>query len=88
MNLNKLISILPIAIVVLLVIGSYLLAKRRALTCPECGNKGCKKTGQKRKIEMKRKGLIAGPLPYYDYEYKCSKCNTTFWSPIESIYSP
>ena len=88
MNFDKLLSILPIAIVVILILGSFILAKRRALTCPECGNKGCKKTGKKKKIERGRRAIITGPFPFYDYEYKCKKCNHIFWSTIESIYSP
>ena len=88
MYFDKLLSILPIAIVVLIIIGSYLLAKRRALTCPECGNKECKKTGKKKKIERSRRALITGPIPFYDYEYECKKCHNIFWSTIESIYSP
>jgi hypothetical protein len=65
-----------------------LFAKKKALTCPKCGNKGCKKTGQRKKIERSRRALIASPIPFHDYEYCCDKCKHLFWSTIENIYNP
>ncbi len=84
----KLITILSIILVLALIILTYVLAKKKALKCPNCGNKDCKKTGKKKDIERTKRALISGPFPMYEYEYKCSKCHHLFWSSIESIYSP
>jgi uncharacterized protein with PIN domain len=83
-----LLSILSIFFVVALIIVSYILSKRKALTCPKCKNKICRKTGEKRNIPRAKRALIAGPFPVYEYQYQCIKCNHIFWSSIESIYSP
>lgn len=63
----------------------FIIARRCELKCPKCGSRKCNKTGNRKKIERKRRGFIAGPLPHYDYEYKCSKCGHVYWSTIESI---
>ena len=74
-------------IILALLIGvSYYAARRRELTCPECKKMNCKKTGNRKVIERKRRALIAGPLPHYDYEYECKRCGHLFWSPIESLW--
>lgn len=64
-----------------------MIAKRRTLTCSECGSRKTQKTGNKRDIERSRRALIATPAPAYDYEYECLDCGCKFWSTIESIWS-
>jgi len=86
--MSELITILSIFFVLTLITLTYVLAKKKALTCPVCGNKDCKKTGQKKDIERTKRAFIAGPFPICEYEYECSKCNHIFWTSIESIYSP
>lgn len=86
--MSELITILSIFFVLALIVFTYVIAKKKALTCPVCGNKDCRKTGKKKDIERTKKALIAGPFPIYEYEYKCSKCNHIFWSSIEGIFSP
>jgi hypothetical protein len=77
---------LALALIALLIGVTYFLARRRELTCPKCKSKRRKKTGNKRVVDRKRRALIAGPLPYHDYEYNCEKCGNLFWSPIESMW--
>ena len=73
-------------LVLALLIGiTFYLARRRELTCPECRSRKSKKTGERKVVERKRRALIAGPFPYYDYEYECKNCGHKFWSPIESM---
>jgi DNA-directed RNA polymerase subunit RPC12/RpoP len=79
-------SIVSILAVLALIIVSFMIAKRRSLTCSECGSRKTRKTGNERDIERARRALIAGPLPYCDYEYECLECGSKFWSTIESIY--
>lgn len=76
---------IALIVIVLLIAITFYLARRQALTCPECKNKKCKKTGNRKVIERERRALIAGPFPNYDYEYECKNCAHKFWSSIESI---
>lgn len=80
------ITIVSVLIVLALIIVSFNIAKRRALTCPECGSKKTKQTGNKRDIDRTRRALVSSPLPAYDYEYECLNCGNKFWSTIESIF--
>jgi hypothetical protein len=39
----------------------------------------------KKDIDRSGRGLIAAPVPDYDYEYECLDCGHRFWSTIEGI---
>ena len=64
---------------------SFYIAKKRALTCPNCGHPKTVKTGEQRSIERKRRALIDALL-FHEFEYICKKCNHKFWSAIEDIW--
>jgi len=83
---GKYILVTIILVLIFSIIVAYKFAKRKALTCPDCGERKCKKTGRKKEIERKRRALLASGVPFYDYEYKCPSCGTHFWSTIESIW--
>lgn len=80
------VTIVAISVVLALILISFNIAKRRALTCSECGSKKTRKTGNKREVDRAGKALIAGPMPAYDFEYVCLKCGNKFWSTIEGIF--
>ena len=82
------ITIISIILVILLIIGTFIYAKRRELTCSKCGSQKIKKTGNKKDVARSKRAIIAGPVPYYEHEYECLNCNHHFWSTIESIWSP
>ncbi len=81
-------TLLIILAVVFLIVVPYKIAKKQILKCSECGAKNIRRTGKKRHLERRRRALIAGGLPYYEYEYECPLCAHKFWSTIESMIEP
>lgn len=79
-------TILILILVLSLIIISFRLAKKKALTCTKCKSRNCKKTGKQKEIERNRKPLISAVPSFIEYEYKCENCKYRFWSTIESVW--
>lgn len=76
-----------IFIIIATILGSlvfYFTVKKKT-KCPHCQGYDVISTGQKRYKENPPLAIFGSPDSYYDLEYKCNKCGSTFWEPRKSM---
>jgi hypothetical protein len=76
------IIIFSIAALVLISLVVYFTLKRK-IKCHQCFSHNVIATGKKRYNEDPV-AVVGSPNPFYELEYKCNSCGSTFWEPKPS----
>ena len=76
------IGYLVLLIVIALLVLTYLMIRRKSLTCPYCKSHKRIRTGNRKKIDLPNSPTPFIKLYKYNIEYQCHECGKKFWGMI------